>query len=85
MMRRAGAAFSILASGVQQATIDGEALVQRAGFQGGWASDGRALAIVDLEQAGGLVILDRDGNELYTHPLHEAVNSFPAVAWRPGS
>lgn len=73
------------ASGVQLATIDGEALVQRAGSPGGWAPDGRAVAIVDFEDAGGLVILDRDGNELRSYPLPAAVDSLPVVAWRPGS
>jgi dipeptidyl aminopeptidase/acylaminoacyl peptidase len=72
-------------SGVQLATIEGEALVQRAGFPGGWAPDARAAAIVDLEQAGGLVILDRDGNELRTYVLPDAVTMMPVVAWKPGS
>ena len=71
------------AMGVQLVTIGGEVLVERPGSPGAWAPDSRAIAIVDLEGAGGIVILDRDGTELRTYALPPAVNVHPIVAWRP--
>lgn len=68
--------------GVQLATIDGQVIVERAGTIGAWAPDSGAVAILDLEQAGGIVILDRDGNELRTYALPEPFNIYP-IAWQP--
>ena len=65
--------------GIQLMTIDGDFLVDRPGSLGAWAPDGRAIAI---ETAGGIVILDRDGNELQAYPLPVPFNVYP-IAWQP--
>jgi hypothetical protein len=69
-------------AGVQLATIDGQVIVEHAGTIGAWAPDSGAVAILDLEQAGGIVILDRDGNELRTYALPDPFNVYP-IAWQP--
>jgi Tol biopolymer transport system component len=68
--------------GIQLTTIDGDVLVQRSGTSGAWAPDGRAVAIVDTEVTGGIVILDRDGNEREAYPLPDPFSVHP-IAWQP--
>ena len=70
------------AMGVQLRTVDGEVLMERAGFPGGWAPDGEEFAIVDVEEAGGILVVGRDGIELRRYELPDPFN-VTGLAWQP--